>query len=122
MIRLSDISKTFVVRGQRRTVADAITATFPSGVSVGLLGRNGAGKSSLLSMIAGTLEPDAGRIERFGTVSWPVGFKGSFNREMTGAENVRFVARIHGVDTDELSDFVEDFAELGPHYHLPFRT
>jgi capsular polysaccharide transport system ATP-binding protein len=122
MIRLSDISKTFVVRGQRRTVADAITATFPSGVSVGLLGRNGAGKSSLLSMIAGTLEPDAGRIERFGTVSWPVGFKGSFNREMTGAENVRFVARIHGVDTDELSDFVEGFAELGPHYHLPFRT
>ena len=122
MIRLTGISKAFFVRGQRRIVADNISAAFPGGVSVGLLGRNGAGKSSLLSMIAGTLEPDAGEIERIGTVSWPVGFRGSFNREMTGAENVRFVARIHGVDTDELSDFVEDFAELGPHYHLPFRT
>jgi len=55
-------------------------------------------------------------------VSWPVGFGGSFHRELTGAQNVRFIARIYGVDTDALAAFVEDFAELGPNFHMPVRT
>ncbi|SFR11862.1 ABC transporter ATP-binding protein, partial [Paracoccus denitrificans] len=81
---------------------------------------NGAGKSTLLRMIAGTVSPTAGRVLSDGTISWPVGFAGSFHPELTGAQNVRFVARIYGVDTDELIDYVEDFAELGQHYHQPF--
>ena len=55
-------------------------------------------------------------------MSWPVGFGGSFHPDLTGAQNVRFIARIYGVDTEELSDFVEDFAELGKHYHMPVRS
>lgn len=110
------------MRGQRKIVADNINATFPSGVSVALLGRNGAGKSSLLDMVAGSIRPDHGRIVTEGTVSWPVGFAGSFHKELTGAQNVRFIARIYGVDTRSLLDFVEDFAELDKHFHLPFRT
>jgi capsular polysaccharide transport system ATP-binding protein len=89
---------------------------------VALLGRNGAGKSTLMSILSGTQEPDSGKIISDGTVSWPVGLKGSFHRDLTGAQNVRFVARVYGVDTDALSHFVEDFTELGAHYHLPFRT
>jgi capsular polysaccharide transport system ATP-binding protein len=57
-----------------------------------------------------------------GTISWPVGFAGSFHPELTGAQNTRFMARIYGVDTDELVDFVEEFAGLGAHFRLPFRT
>ena len=41
---------------------------------------------------------------------------------MTGAQNTKFVARIYGVDSDELVDFVEDFAEIGDHFHMPVRT
>lgn len=122
MIQLNNVSKTFWVRGESKVVADGITATFPTGARVGLMGVNGAGKSSLLSMIAGTLEPDTGSVESDGTVSWPVGFRGSFHKDLTGAQNTRFIARIYGVDTEELSDFVEDFAELGPQYHQPFRS
>lgn len=122
MIRLEDVSKTFWVRGRPRVVADRISAVFPSGVGVGLLGRNGAGKSSLLSMLAGTLAPDDGRISSTGSISWPVGFRGSFHGELTGAQNTRFIARVYGVDSDELAAFVEDFAELGEHFHLPFRS
>jgi capsular polysaccharide transport system ATP-binding protein len=122
MIRLVDLTKTFRLRGSATVVADRINAVFPHGVSVGLLGRNGAGKSSLLRMIAGTMEPDEGEILSEGLISWPVGFAGSFHPDLTGVQNVRFVGRVYGVDTDELVEFVRDFAELGEHFNLPFHS
>lgn len=122
MIRFENVTKVFSLNGQHNTIADNINLTFPKGVSVGLLGRNGAGKSTLLQMIAGTLNPTSGRITSTGTISWPVGFAGSFHPELTGAQNTRFVGRIYGVDTDELVDFVEDFAGLEQHFRLPFRS
>lgn len=122
MIRFEGLSKTFVLQGKRKVVADNINVVFPSGVSVALLGRNGAGKSSLLSMISGFLEPDRGRIVIEGTMSWPVGFSGSFHGDLTGAQNIRFIARVYGVDTDGLCDFVRDFADIGDHFDLPVRT
>lgn len=122
MIRLEDLNKTYIVNGVHKVVAHNITAAFPTGKSIGLLGRNGAGKSSLLRMIAGTMDPDSGTITSDGNISWPVGFAGSFHPELTGAQNARFLARVYGVDSDELIAFTADFAELGGHFHLPFRT
>lgn len=121
-VALKGVSKKFHAHGVRTVVAKDISVSFPTGRSVGLLGRNGAGKSSLLQMIAGLSRPDAGEILRTGSVSWPVGFAGSFHGDLSGAENTRFVARIYGVDTDELVDYVADFSELGRQYHAPFRT
>lgn len=122
MIQFINLSKTFWTPRGRKVVADNLNLTIPSGVSVGLLGRNGAGKSTLLDMIGGRVRADAGQIVTTGTVSWPVGFTGSFHGDMTGGQNTRFVARVYGVDTDSLVEFVEDFAELGDHFHLPVRT
>jgi capsular polysaccharide transport system ATP-binding protein len=95
---------------------------FPAGVSVGLLGRNGAGKSTLMEMIGGTMKPDQGSVDVTGTVSWPVGFKGSFHAHLTGAQNVKFIARVYGVDTESLLAYVKDFAELGAHLYMPVRS
>lgn len=120
MILLENLTKVYRLKGRRTLVADNLNAVFPTGASVALLGRNGAGKSTLLRMIAGTVKPTSGRVLSDGTISWPVGFAGSFHVELTGAQNVRFVARIYGVDTDELVDYVADFADLGQHYHQPF--
>lgn len=122
MIRLENVSKSFTLEGRHKVLMQDVNITFPSGVSVALLGRNGAGKSTLLQMIAGTQAPTKGRIHVTGAISWPVGFAGSFHPEMSGAQNTRFVARIYGVDSDELVDFVQDFAGLGQHFHLPFAT
>lgn len=122
MIRLENLTKIYSLNGRQKVIADNLNATFPSGVSVALLGRNGAGKSSLLRMISGAMLPTAGQILSTGTISWPVGFAGSFNGELTGEQNCRFVARVYGIDSDEMRDFVEDFAELGQHFYLPFRT
>ena len=122
MIVLRRLHKTYSVRGVSHTIANNIDATFPSNVSVALLGRNGAGKSSLLRMIAGTMLPTSGDIITRGSVSWPVGFAGSFHGDLTGSQNVRLIARLYGIDTKSLAEFVEDFAELGKHFHLPVRS
>ncbi|MEM9845080.1 MAG: ATP-binding cassette domain-containing protein, partial [Pseudomonadota bacterium] len=76
---------------------DALSLSLPVGKSLALLGRNGAGKSTLLQLIAGTLKPDSGYIRSAGTISWPVGFAGSFHPDLTGGQNIRFIARIYGV-------------------------
>ena len=122
MIRFENLSKSFWVGGERRVVIDNLNLTLPSGASLALLGRNGSGKSTLMQIIAGIMRPDTGRVVSDGSISWPVAFGGSFHGELTGAQNVRFVARIYGVDTDSLIAFVEDFAELGKHFHMPVRT
>jgi capsular polysaccharide transport system ATP-binding protein len=122
MIELRNVHKTFVLNGRRKVVADSISAVFPRGKAIAILGRNGAGKSSLLKMISGSMDPDSGEVVVHGTVSWPVGFAGSFHPELTGLQNTRFIARVYGVDTDELTRFVADFAELGPHFELPVRS
>lgn len=122
MIRFENLTKSFRLRGERKVVIDHLNLTLPTGRSLALLGRNGAGKSTLLQMIAGTMRPDSGRIVSDGTISWPVGFGGSFHKDLTGAENVRFIARVYGVDTDGLIAFVEDFAELGKFFYMPVRS
>jgi capsular polysaccharide transport system ATP-binding protein len=122
MIRFENLTKSFWLRGERRIVIDNLNLTLPTGRSLALLGRNGAGKSTLLEMIAGTLRPDHGRVVSDGTLSWPVGLGASFHRDLTGAENVRFIARIYGVETDDLVAFVADFSELGKFYHMPMRS
>ncbi len=122
MIRLERATKEVRMKGVRKMIIDDVSVTFPRGKSIGLLGRNGAGKSTLLQIIAGTLELDRGRIIRQGKISWPLGFQGSFQGNLSGEQNVRFVARIYGVDTDELVAYVAEFAELGQFYHAPVRT
>lgn len=120
MIRLENLSKSFTVNGRTTVVARNVNVTFPTGASVGLLGHNGAGKSTLLRIIAGVIRPDRGRVIATGTVSWPVGFAGSFHPDLTGAQNTRFIARVYNVDADKLLAFVAHFSDLGHHLYLPF--
>ena len=122
MIELRNVTKIYRVGGITRVIADDVTITIPRGRSLGLLGRNGAGKSTLLKMIAGTVEPDSGEIVRRGSVSWPLGFAGSFHGMLSGAQNVRFVARIYGCDVESLIEYVADFSELGEALYMPVNT
>ena len=122
MIRFEHLSKSFALGGRRKVVIDDLSLTLPEGRSLALLGRNGAGKSTLLQMVAGTMRPSSGRIVSEGTISWPVGLGGAVHRDLTGAQNIRFIARVYGVDTNQLMDFVRDFSELGEHFHMPVRS
>ncbi len=122
MIRIENLSKAYHFQGNVKHIVRNANVTIPTGATVGLMGRNGAGKSTLLQLIAGTLNPDRGRVRVTGSVSWPIGLAGCIHPELTGRQNVRFIARVYGVDTDELVDFVGDFAQLGAHYQQPVRT
>lgn len=122
MIKLERATKLVRMKGVSKVIIDDVSFVIPRGRSVGLLGRNGAGKSTLLQIIAGSLNLDKGRVIRQGKISWPLGFQGSFQGNLSGEQNVRFVARIYGVDTDELVDYVADFSELGAFYKAPVRT
>lgn len=122
MIRFENLSKSFWLRGEQKWVIRNLNLTLPSGRSLALLGRNGAGKSTLMQIISGTLPPDHGRVISDGSISWPVGLAASFHKDLSGAENVRFIARIYGVDTTDLLAFVEDFSELGRAFHMPMHS
>ncbi|MEQ9039233.1 MAG: ABC transporter ATP-binding protein [Silicimonas sp.] len=122
MIRLENVSKSYHADGVAKIVANRISLVFPARMSVALIGRNGAGKSSLLKIISGAMRPGSGRVVCSGSVSWPVGFAGGFHGDLSGLQNTRFVARIYGVDTDQLVEFVLNVSELGEHFYLPVRT
>jgi capsular polysaccharide transport system ATP-binding protein len=118
MIHLENVVKWYRLREGHKVVLRNLTAIFRN-TNVAILGANGAGKSTLLRLIAGTELPDSGTIRRQGRISWPLGFAGSFNGSLSGAENIRFVARIYGEDTERVLDFVAAFSELGEFFHMP---
>ncbi len=121
-VRLERVTKKYRLRGGMKVVLDDVSFSFPAGRRIAVLGLNGAGKSTLIRLIAGSEEPTAGRIQRRGRISWPLGFSGGFAGRMTGKESVRFVARIYGRDIDEVEDFVRAFADIGEHYFMPVQT
>lgn len=121
-IELRGVTKSYRVRGRRNVVIDNLDLTIPKGAKVGLLGRNGAGKSTLLRLIGGSEPPDRGRVVRNMSVSWPLGFSGFFLGALSGAANVRFCARIYGIEPDAIIEKVAEFAELGSYMHEPVET
>lgn len=122
MIELRQLTKAYPTREGLNVVLDGVDFVFPARTNLGVLGQNGAGKSTLLRLISGAEQPDSGEIVRHGQVSWPIGFSGGFNGSLTGEENCRLVARLYGVDVDEVVGFAMDFAELGAYFHEPVRT
>jgi ABC-type polysaccharide/polyol phosphate transport system ATPase subunit len=119
MIRLTNVCKDYPTRGGVRRVLHNIDLTINPGERVGILGRNGAGKSTLIRLISGAEPPTIGKIERNMSVSWPLAFSGGFQGSLTGADNVRFICRIYGVDFHPRFQFVKDFAELGSYLNEP---
>lgn len=122
MIVVDRVSKYYRANWQRKLVLDKVSISFDTKRSYGLLGKNGAGKSTFLRLIAGTEAPNSGRIHRYVQTSWPLGFAGGFHPLMTGRENIRFLARAYGADVRSVVDFVDDFSELGRDLDVPVKT
>ncbi|WP_010161845.1 ABC transporter ATP-binding protein [Sphingomonas sp. PAMC 26617] len=123
MIDIQSLTKTYHPRGGRpNVVLNNVSITFPTGRNVGVLGLNGAGKSTLIRLLSGTEMPDRGKIVRSGSVSFPLGLATIFHPDLSGRENLEFLARIYDIDFRELYDYVADFSELGAQLNNQTKT
>lgn len=124
MIKLENLTKSFVTPKGRHYVFKNLNAILPENKSVALLGKNGAGKSTLLRIIGGIDYPDSGKVITNKSISWPVALAGGFQGSLTGRQNVRFVSRLY-VNEESVSEkiaFVEEFAELGKYFDMPIKS
>lgn len=122
MIRFDNVSKFYPVRGGRRKILDQVNLAVGRGEAVGICGHNGAGKSTLLRLASGVEAASSGTVIRDMSVSWPIGHSSAFQSSLTGADNVRFIARIYNRPIADILAFVDDFAELGSYLTMPVRT
>ena len=122
MIQFEEVSKTYHLRKLEKRVFAHLSFTIEKGESLGICGANGAGKWTLMRLIAGVEHPTSGTITRGMSTSWPIGYGNCFQSSLTGADNARFISRIYKRDEEELLAYVEDFAQLGPYIHQPVFT
>jgi ABC-2 type transport system ATP-binding protein len=101
-----------------------VSFQIPVGESVGIVGANGQGKSTLLRLVAGTLIPDEGWVKLNGGVAPLVNISGGFKNDLTVRDNIYIVGGLHGMlpnEVDESFDDIIDFAEVGDFIDTPFR-
>ena len=87
---------------------------------VGILGGSKSGKSTLLRLICGTKPPDDGRIKRNGRVSWPIPLSSFLVGGHTLARNIRFIARVYGIDDETFPRRIVEMVELTDFLNTPF--
>lgn len=95
------------------------------GERVGIVGANGAGKSTILQMIAGTIKPSSGKIEVFGRVAALLELGAGFNPEFTGLENIYLYASLLGIERaiiEERIPDIQNFAGIGDFIYKPVKT
>ncbi len=128
--RPADRVKQWLARGHRhyfqeiwalRDVSFAITA----GESLGIVGRNGSGKSSLLQILAGIAPPTGGQAMVRGRVAALLELGTGFSGEFSGRDNVMMTAAIMGLSREEIENKLDDiisFADIGPFIEHPVKT
>jgi ABC-2 type transport system ATP-binding protein len=101
-----------------------VTFDVEPGESIGVVGRNGQGKSTLLKLVAGVLLPDEGVVEVHGGVAPLIEITGGFVGDLTVRENVRLTAGLHcmsRLEVDRRFDGIIDFAELHDFVDTPYK-
>ncbi|MFC4140305.1 MULTISPECIES: ABC transporter ATP-binding protein [unclassified Microbacterium] len=101
-----------------------VSFTVAPGEAIGVVGRNGQGKSTLLRLVAGVLLPDEGTVTVNGGVAPLIELTGGFVGDLTVRENVRLTAGLHGMAKDEIArryDEMIAFAELEDFQETPYK-
>ncbi|MCD5346707.1 ABC transporter ATP-binding protein [Agromyces sp. H3Y2-19a] len=94
------------------------------GEAIGVVGRNGQGKSTLLKLVAGVMLPDEGTVEITGGVAPLIEITGGFVGELTVRDNVYLTAGLHGMTRAQIDakfDEVIGFAEIGDFLETPYK-
>ena len=110
---------------ENRTVLDDISFSVKKGEAIGLVGKNGCGKSTTLKMLTKIIYPNKGEIEMKGRVSSLIELGAGFHPDMTGRENIYTNASIFGLTKKEIDarlDEIIRFSELEEFIDNPVRT
>jgi ABC-2 type transport system ATP-binding protein len=117
--RATSLKERLVGRGTRGEPFHAltdITLDITAGHTVGLIGPNGGGKSTLLKVLAGILRPSTGTVRAHGRIASLLELGAGFNGELSGRENVFLNGSLLGLPRREVArqfESIVDFAELG---------
>ena len=102
-----------------------VSFTLQRGQCIGVIGDNGAGKSSLLKLLAGTMQPSTGSIERTGRITAILELGAGFHPDFTGRDNLYFAGSLIGIDHDlmrQLEPEIIAFSELQEAIDRPVKT
>lgn len=104
---------------------DTVSFQVGRGETVGIIGTNGSGKSTILKIITGVLNPTGGRVEIDGRISALLELGAGFNMEYTGIENIYLNGTMMGFSNEEIEARMDDilnFADIGEFVHQPVKT
>lgn len=101
-----------------------VTFAVAPGEAIGVVGRNGQGKSTLLKLVTGVLLPDEGTVSVHAGVAPLIEITGGFVEDLTVRDNVNLMAGLHGMKRAEIAarfDEIIDFAEIGDFLDTPYK-
>lgn len=113
------------VEGPTTTGIKDLTLRIPKGASVGLIGRNGSGKSTFLKLITGIYKPSSGEVNVKGRIAALIELGAGFHPDFTGRENLVLAGIMHGLTREQIDERFDDivsFAELEAVIDDPVRT
>lgn len=102
-----------------------INLTIRQGETVGIIGTNGSGKSTILKIITGVLNPTRGEVSVNGRISALLELGAGFNMEYNGIENIYLNGTMIGFSEKEIEEKMNDileFADIGEYVHQPVKT
>lgn len=105
-----------LLKGRKYLAIEDVSFTVGKGEAVALIGRNGAGKSTSLGLVAGVIKPTKGTVTTEGRVASMLELGGGFHPELTGRENIYLNATLLGLRRKEVQQRMEriiEFSELG---------
>lgn len=118
MIRLENVTYSYV---HNKPVIKDLTIDLPSDRRLALLGPADSGKTTLLRLFSGVIDPVHGRIERRTHLSYPAGYSRAFRFSLALRQNLVFAARVYNADPDEVVDFVASLLDLSDELDRPMR-
>ncbi|MGA2465822.1 MAG: ABC transporter ATP-binding protein [Thermodesulfobacteriota bacterium] len=113
------------IKNSKYEVLNDISFAVYKGETLGIIGRNGVGKSTTLGLIAGVLKPSKGKVTVKGRISPLLELGGGFHQELTGKENIMLNGVLLGLTRNEVKrklDEIIEFSELGDFIYQPIRT
>lgn len=130
LVSLQNVSMSYTVRAgmfkwSKYTPLYDISFDLRRGETVGIVGRNGVGKSTLLRLIAGILEPDGGRIVNHGARVSLLSLGVGFVPHLSGRENAMLSGMLLGLRRSEITrkmDAIREFSGLGDFFDQPLHT